>query len=158
MKIVYKLNLLIISLLAIMTVLAVGSVNLWMGQTLEEEMQDNELTLTESMTADLACPLLNNKVMRVQESIDKFKLQNSDVRYIYVVGFDGTVIAHTFSSGFPVELVTANPIPSGENSAIQILSAGGEPIQDVGVRVLEGMRHEESSRRRSRLPDRCCGP
>ena len=139
MKINYKLNFLVISLLVIMTVLAVGSLNLWMGHTLEEEMLDKELTITEYLTEDLACPILNNKVMRAQESIDKFKLQNADVRYIYVVGFDGTVIAHTFSSGFPVELVTANPIPSGENSAIQILSAGGESIQDVGARVLEGM-------------------
>ena len=139
MKINYKLNLLIISLLVIMTVLVAGSVNFMMGQTLEEEMRDNELGIAGYVAGDLANPLLDENDLRVQEIIDDLKRQDADVRYAYVISFDGTVVAHTFSSGFPVELVTANPIPSGEDSAIQILSAGEESIQDVGVRVLEGM-------------------
>ena len=47
MKIYYKLNLLIISLLVILTVLVAGSVNIMVGQALEEEMQDKELAIAD---------------------------------------------------------------------------------------------------------------
>ncbi len=139
MKIKYKVNLLIVILKVIMALLIVVSVNFVAGQVLEEEMQEKDLAITELLASEIANPLLGEDDLRVQEIIDNLKRQNADVRYAYVVGFDGTVVAHTFKDGFPVELITANPIPSGEDGAIQILSAEGESIQDVGVRVLEGM-------------------
>nr|QNO44050.1 hypothetical protein GNKCNBKI_00002 [Methanosarcinales archaeon ANME-2c ERB4]QNO44217.1 hypothetical protein HOCEHPEK_00001 [Methanosarcinales archaeon ANME-2c ERB4]QNO44878.1 hypothetical protein ICKDOKBB_00001 [Methanosarcinales archaeon ANME-2c ERB4] len=102
-------------------------------------MQDKDLAITELLASEIANPLLDENDLRVQEIIDDLKRQNADVRYAYVVGFDGIVVAHTFKDGFPVELATANQIPSGEDDAIQVLSAEGESLQDVGVRVLEGM-------------------
>ena len=139
MKIKYKVNLLIVILKVIMALLVVVSVNLVVGQALEEEMRDKDVAITELLASEIANPLLGGDDLRVQEIIDDLKRKNTEVRYAYVVGFDGTVVAHTFKDGFPVELVTANQIPSGEGGAIQILSAEGESIQDVGVRVLEGM-------------------
>jgi PAS domain S-box-containing protein len=139
MKIKYKVNLLIVILKVIMALLVVVSVNLVVGQVLEEEMRDKDVAITELLASEIANPLLGEDDLRVQEIIDDLKRKNTEVRYAYVVGFDGTVVAHTFKDGFPVELVTANQIPSGEDGAIQILSAEGESIQDVGVRVLEGM-------------------
>nr|QNO49780.1 hypothetical protein DMFPCFDI_00023 [Methanosarcinales archaeon ANME-2c ERB4]QNO50132.1 hypothetical protein GDOAKEED_00036 [Methanosarcinales archaeon ANME-2c ERB4] len=139
MKIKYKVNLLIIILKIIMTLLVVASVNFVVGQVLEEEMRDKDLAISELLASEIANPLLDKNDLRVQEIIDDLKRQNADVRYAYVVGFDETVVAHTFKEGFPVELVTANRVPSGEDDAIKILSAEGESIQDVGVRVLEGM-------------------
>ncbi len=139
MKIYYKLNLLIISLLVILTVLVAGSVNIMVGQALEEEMQDKELAIAEYMAFTLADPLLNRDVVRVRAIIDDLMMQNADVRYIYVVGFDGTVVAHTFEGGFPVAFVTANPIPDGENTALRSLSVDGGSVRDVGVRLIDGM-------------------
>jgi len=139
MKIKYKVNLLIVILKVIMALLVVVSVNFLVGQVLEEEMREKDLAITELLASEIANPLLGEDDLRVQEIIDDLKRQNADVRYAYVVGFEGTVVAHTFKDGFPVELITANRVPSGEADAIQILSAEGESIQDVGVRVLEGM-------------------
>jgi len=138
MKIKYKVNLLIVIPKITMTLLVVASVNFVVGQTLEEEMRDKDLAITELLASEIANQLPDEDDLRVQETIDHLKRQNADVRYAYV-DFDGTVVAHTFKDGFPVELVTANPVPSGEDDAIKILSAEGESIQDVGVRVLEGM-------------------
>ena len=139
MKIKYEVNLLAIILTVVMALLVVASANFVVGQVFEEEMRDKDLTITELFVSEIANPLLDEDDLRVQEVVDDLKRKNVDVIYAYVVGFDGTVVAHTFNDGFPVELVTANQIPSGEDDAIQILSAEGESIQDVGVRVLEGM-------------------
>ena len=139
MRIKYKFNFLIISLLFILTILVVGSVNHMMGEILEKEILDKELAITEHMACNLAIPILNKDIILVQKSIDNIKDQNAKVKYIYIVGFDGTVITSTFNNGFPVELVTSNMIPSQEKIAIQTLSSDGEPIQDIGVRVLEDM-------------------
>jgi len=139
MKISHKLNYLIISLLVISALLIVGSINLLIRQSLEEEIEKKSLTISEYIAEDLINPLLNKNIIRVQEIIDNLKIKNTDVRYAFVVNFDGIVIAHTFSDGFPAELVTANPISSKENSAVQIISANKESIQDIGIRLLEGM-------------------
>jgi len=139
MKISHKLNYLIISLLVFSALLIVGSINLLIRQSLEEEIEKKSLTISEYIAEDLINPLLNKNIIRVQEIIDNLKIKNTDVRYAFVVNFDGIVIAHTFSDGFPAELVTANPISSKENSAVQIISANKESIQDIGIRLLEGM-------------------
>jgi PAS domain S-box-containing protein len=140
MKIKYKLNIMIISLLVILTVCVVGSVNLMLGQTLKEETQNKELAITDNVASILVYSLLNNNTQRVQEIVNDFKRQNvEEVRYVYVVGFDGTVVVHTFENGFPFAIISTNPIPPGENSADQIISLNGESIHDVGVRMLEGM-------------------
>ena len=110
-----------------------------MGEILEKEILDKEMAITDHMACNLVIPILNKDIKLVRESIDNLKDQNAKVKYIYIVGFDGTVITSTFNNGFPVDLITSNMIPSQKNIAIQKLSAGGEPIQDIGVRVLEDM-------------------
>jgi len=139
MKINYRINLLIISMLVILTLLVAGSVNHLMKGALEEEMLDRELAIAGYVTEDLANPLLDNDVIRVQEIIDNTMMRDADIRYMYVVGFDGVVVAHTFPMGFPADLLTANPILPEESSTMEILSVDGESIQDIGVRVLDGM-------------------
>ena len=139
MKIYYKLNLLIIFLLVILTLIITASVNVRMSDELEHEMLERELTIAEYVTEDLANPLLQKNAIAVNEIIDNVMIRNTDIRYIYVVDFDGVVVAHTFSQGFPADIVTANPIPPNEKNAVRVFSVEGESIQDVGVRVLDGM-------------------
>jgi len=138
-KIYYKLNLLIIFLLVILTLVVTTSANVMMNDALEREMLDKELTIAGYVTEDLANPLLQKDIIEVNEIIDNVMIRNTDIRYVYVVDFDGVVVAHTFSQGFSADMVTANPIPPNENTAVQVLSVEGESIQDVGVRVLDGM-------------------
>ena len=139
MKIYYKLNLLIIFLLVTLTLIVTASVSVMMNDALEQEMMEKELTIAEYVTEDLANPLLQKDTISVNEIIDNVMMRNTDIRYVYVVDFDGVVVTHTFSQGFPADMVTANPIPPNENTAVRILSVDGESIQDVGVRVLDGM-------------------
>lgn len=139
MKIYYKFNLLIIFLLVTLTLIVTASVSVMMNDALEQEMMERELTIAGYVTEDLANPLLQKDIIEVNEIIDNVMMRNTDIRYVYVVDFDGVVVAHTFSQGFPAEMVTANSIPPEENTAVRILSVDGESIQDVGVRVLDGM-------------------
>lgn len=139
MKIYYKLNLLIIFLLVTLTLIVTASVSVMMNDALEQEMMERELTIAEYVTEDLANPLLQKDTIEVNEIIDNVMMRNTDIRYVYVVDFDGVVVTHTFSQGFPADMVTANPIPPQENTAVRILSVDGESIKDVGVRVLDGM-------------------
>ncbi len=139
MKIYYKLNLLIIFVFVISTLITTASVNVRMNDTLEQEMLEKELTIAEYVTEDLANPLLQKDAIAVNEIIDNVMIRNTDIRYIYVVDFDGGAVAHTFSQGFPADMVTANIIPPNENTAVKVFSVEGESIRDVGVRVLDGM-------------------
>lgn len=139
MKIYYKFNLMIIFLLVTLTLIVTASVNFMMNDALEQEMMERELIIAEYVTEYLTNPLLQKDTTEVNEIIDNAMINSADIRYIYVIGFDGIVIAHTFSQGFPADMITANPIPPQEDTAVQVLSIEGESIQDVGVRVLDGM-------------------
>jgi two-component sensor histidine kinase/HAMP domain-containing protein len=108
-------------------------------QKLETEVLNGELAFTKYAAEELTYPLLNNDSQQIDAIVYDLNLQQEDIRYIYAVDFNGVIIAHTFSDGFPVELITANPVLPGENTAIKVIFADGESIQDIGVRVLEGM-------------------
>jgi len=138
-KIYYRLNLLIILLMVIFTLIVTVSVNVRMNDTLEQEMMEREFIVVGYMAENLADPLLQKDTIEIDEIIDNTMMRSTDIRYIYVVDFDGVVIAHTFSQGFPADMLTANPMLPNEDTAARVFSVEGESIQDVGVRVLDGM-------------------
>jgi PAS domain S-box-containing protein len=138
-KIYYKLNLLIIFLLVIMTLIVTVSVNVRMSDELEQEMLKRELIIAKYVTEDLTNPLMQKDVIAINEIIDNTIMNNTDIRYIYVVDFDGVVIADTFSQSFQADMITEIPIPPNENTVVRVFSVEGESIQDVGIRVLDGM-------------------
>jgi methyl-accepting chemotaxis protein len=110
-----------------------------MNDTLEQEMMEREFIVVGYMAENLADPLLQKDTIEIDEIIDNTMMRSTDIRYIYVVDFDGVVIAHTFSQGFPADMLTANPMLPNEDTAARVFSVEGESIQDVGVRVLDGM-------------------
>jgi len=138
-KIYYRLNLLIILLMVIFTLIVTVSVNVRMNDTLEQEMMEREFIVVGYMAENLADPILQKDTIEIDEIIDNTMMRSTDIRYIYVVDFDGVVIAHTFSQGFPADMVTANHMLPNEDTAARVFSVEGESIQDVGVRVLDGM-------------------
>lgn len=137
MKRVQKQAFLSVILLIVLAVFVVVSINVNLRQALEKDACDKGLIIAEYIAEGITLPLLNEDVLQVQEIINSSKLRNKDIKYIYVVGFDGKLFAHTFSGGFPVDFIAANPMSSEENNAIKVLSINGESVQDIGIRVLE---------------------
>ncbi|GAB4528368.1 MAG: HAMP domain-containing protein [Anaerolineales bacterium] len=61
-----------------------------------------------------------------------------DVRYIFIISKDGEVLAHTFSGGFPVDLITANAPALQEDSHTVVLQSEEGLVWDIAMPVFDG--------------------
>ncbi|MDP2917303.1 MAG: histidine kinase [Dehalococcoidia bacterium] len=63
---------------------------------------------------------------------------SEDVIYTFVLDARGNVMVHTFSEGFPSDLLDANKVPPGAAYGVQVLQTGDDTIQDIAVPLLGG--------------------
>lgn len=82
--------------------------------------------------------ILINDLVALQKMLDSQKKGNPKVAYIFV-RMDGKVLAHTFPSGVPVQLLSANSPTSGSDANImRIVSTKGRHFLDVARPIFGG--------------------
>lgn len=82
--------------------------------------------------------ILTDNLFALQELVRSTLENNEDVRYVFVVGRDGEVLAHTFGDQFPSDLVEANEVDAEERFRVQLLETEEGIIHDVAAPILEG--------------------
>ncbi len=87
--------------------------------------------MAHALALELTDRILTHDLLSLQKSLDYQLQSNSSISYLFVLR-DGHVIAHTFSDGFPVNLIEANGISSDESgNAKKIASESGEKFIDI---------------------------
>lgn len=94
------------------------------------------------LTLSVADDVIADNAVRVQDIARAFQAEDPEVAYVYVIGLDGEVVAHTFSDGFPTGLVAANVVPVGRRDRVREIGLGDLSVIDVGRRLLEGTQAE----------------
>lgn len=61
------------------------------------------------------------------------------VEYVYITDKQDKVLAHTFTTDFPVKLHNSNPVEPDKNDATELLRLEGKFVYDVAVPVTEGI-------------------
>jgi len=108
------------------------------GRELRNDLRGRAVTASKQLALSVAGLVIEDSPLAVRRLLEGFKESDPDVRYLYVIGLDGEVQAHTFSGGFPVELVAANPLGEVASTGQRYLSVDGDPVMDVGYRLLTG--------------------
>ena len=94
--------------------------------------------LSETLAQEAADKILTNDVVALQELLRDHLSHNSSIVYLFIVR-EGRILAHTFSAGFPDELISANsPQSGGSGNFLRIASATGEQYLDFAWPVLSG--------------------
>ncbi len=135
----------IILLLSVVAV-SIGILSsLLVGRLLLRDMENDTAVkgavLAQTLSALITSNVLNHEVLPVREAITDIKESSGDLEYIYVVGFDGGIIAHTFKGGFPRDLADDlhEKLPGREPVFKRFLTEDG-PVLDVGHNLISGMR------------------
>ncbi len=102
------------------------------------EIKKRGLSLSLSLAARTADPLLAQDFLRLKNMVDEVLDSSDDINYAFILDSRGQVLSHTFPRGFPVELLAANEVPPGESQHIQILATEDERIYDFAVPVMVG--------------------
>ena len=107
--------------------------------SLLDDMVNQGQNLSKTLALETTDKILTNDVVALQKLLsDHQSGNNPNVAYLFVVR-DGRILAHTFSAGFPMELVDANTPQSDESGNIlRIASDTGEQFLDFAWPVLDG--------------------
>jgi PAS domain S-box-containing protein len=108
---------------------------------MESDTADKGTILAQTLSELIANNVINHEVLPVREAITDVMQGTNDLEYIYVVGFDGSIIAHTFKGGFPRDLADElrEKLPGGTPVFRRFLTENG-PVLDVGYSLVSGMR------------------
>lgn len=142
MKLSKKIVIITALIVVVMGILTVLSIQVVLAGALKMQLEDKGLSLSQVMANDLANPLLDGDLLVVERILKAVQEDGHSVEYAWVVTPGANKVIHTFGSGFPEALLTANPVPSDRIYSIQLLSTEKGPIRDIGMRILDGLDAE----------------
>lgn len=109
-----------------------------LSQSMYSQLEEQAVSITRDLAARSADPILINNLYALHQLMRDTRANHPSVRYAFVVGADGHVLAHTFDGGFPEGLLQAN---SAEPEAYQhtaILPTDEGQVWDVAVPIFDG--------------------
>ena len=108
------------------------------SRSLSESMSVQAEYLTHAVALQAADFVLINDPVALQKLLDHLLRSNPSLSYLFIVK-DGQVMAHTFSSGMPADLLTANEaLPSDGPHPQEIASTNGDYFLDMAMPIFEG--------------------
>ncbi len=94
--------------------------------------------IAHKLALDAADKVLINDLVALQKILDDQMVTNSAIAYLFLVR-DGRVLAHTFKTGVPVQLVNANAAISPKNGHVEkIISEQQQRYLDIAWPIFEG--------------------
>ena len=105
---------------------------------LKTQLQERGISITRDLAARSTDLILINDLYALHQLLTDTQTNNRDVRYAFVVDAEGRVLAHTFGSGFPPELLAANDATATEHHRMANLMTDEGPIWDIAVPIFDG--------------------
>ena len=94
--------------------------------------------LSHSVALEATDKILTNDVIAIQKLLNSNLESNPNVAYLFIVKED-RILAHTFSNGFPIELLDANnPRDKQSSSYHRITSTSGDHFLDFARPIFSG--------------------
>ena len=136
----------VVLLTTLAVVLLFGSINYyWVryetGRTLSAELEKRGAQIARALAVQAVDAMLVEDRLRLDRLARETASLDDEIVYIFLVGPEGELVAHTFEEGFPVELLHANTLPRGKPYMMRrILDASGRwpPIRDVVAPIAGG--------------------
>lgn len=105
---------------------------------IQERLQDQGLSIARDVAARSTDLILINDLFALHQLLAETQNHYHDVRYAFVVGPDGQVLAHTFGEGFPSGLLGANTVASDAFENTVTLTTEEGLVWDVAVPIFSG--------------------
>ncbi len=109
------------------------------SSALLEEGRKRGMAITSSLAFRLVEPILAMDFLQMKNLIDNVDNQYDDVIYVFLTDTGANILSHTFSGGFPTELLLVNA--DGKNTQPILLSTEQGLVYDFNVRVSLGEKN-----------------
>lgn len=109
--------------------------------TLTSELEQRGLGIGYSVAESSRSYILTKDVPQLTSLVFDARLgaRRELVGYLFVSDKQGQILAHTFTSDFPLQIADANRIEPEREHRIQLLNTGMDEVYDVAVAVNEGI-------------------
>ena len=127
--------------LALVVLLGVGvtvQVRGVLSQALEQRLQEQSVSVARDVAARATDLILINDLFSLHQLLVETQVNNPDVRYAFVTDMDGNVLAHTFGSGFPRDLLAVNSVQASDHHQTVLLESDEGPVWDTAVPIFDG--------------------
>ena len=104
-----------------------------------EEGKKRGMALTSSLAFRLTEPILAMNLLQMKNLIDNVDKQYDDVMYVFLTDSSSNILSHTFSGGFPTDLLHVNT--DGEKTQPILLATEQGLVYDFNVRVSLGEKN-----------------
>ncbi|MFN3372612.1 MAG: ATP-binding protein [Chloroflexus sp.] len=128
----------VLGLVVLMGVAATIEVRLLLEQTLTNQAYEHSVAVARDMAARATDLTLMRDYYGLFRLLRDTQANNPDLRYAFVIDSEGTIIAHTFGTGFPVGLRDANTVTANEHHRSVLLTTDEGDIWDIAVPIFDG--------------------
>jgi len=137
-----KLRIKILGMVLALVLILGGGVTLQvratLSRTLMAQLQEESASLGHDLAARSTDPLLINDLYNILQLLRETQTNNPDVRYAFILDHDGRVVAHTFGSGFPADLVSANSVATDAHHRTTSIQTEDGVVWDTAVPIFDG--------------------
>ncbi len=128
----------VLGLVILMGVAATIEVRLLLEQTLTSQTYERSVAVGRDLAARATDLVLMQDYYGLFRLLRDTQINNPDVRYAFIIDSEGTIVAHTFGSGFPVGLRDANTVTAQEHHRSILLTTDEGDIWDTAVPIFDG--------------------
>lgn len=107
-------------------------------QNLSQQLERHGLELAANLASLGAKPILSGNSSALFELINEANKYNEDVRYIFITDHHNRLLAHTFITGFPNDLLSINRGALESSSSISLINIDEEQVREVRQPVENG--------------------
>ncbi|MFU8818594.1 MAG: HAMP domain-containing protein [Desulfurivibrio sp.] len=102
-------------------------------------LQQRGVDVAQHIAANAVNLVLTERLFQLGLMLHELEAGDEDLLYIFIVDDRGKVLAHTFSGGFPGELIRANQVSGSDRRfSVRPLSTERGEVLDIAVPLLQG--------------------
>lgn len=109
-----------------------------MNNLFVDQQEKRGLSVANMLSARAANLILVNNYYDLHELAKDTQNTNDDVRYVFIVNDQGDLLAHSFTSGFPRNLLEANFLEMGKKFSVVEISTEDGLVRDFAVPIFDG--------------------
>lgn len=127
----FLLNILLVLCMGTLVGLAIRDVIIG---SLRNELSRQGVSIARNFADRITVSVLLEDRYDIEEAGRELMNTEKDIEYIFVTDQSGKIIFHTFSNGYPPDLLSWNPVGSDQSPVIQLLATEHGLIRDIGIR------------------------
>jgi signal transduction histidine kinase len=127
-----------VGLLLLLGIITTVQMRLSLRDSLGQQLHSESEIVGRDLAARSTDLVLLNDIIGMQKLISNTYLNYHDVRYAFILDVDGNVLAHSFESGFPVDLLSLNTEYQDNRNNTIVIETDEGLVWDTSVPILDG--------------------